>query len=253
MVILFQFVPVRGTNLFETLAIPNEIRKLIDKYARGETVPGAKRDTDIENYLTDIHRYGNEPPESGDATDLGKHTLNRHWQLKMAGRDTPNRESTDDFDTMQVDPQEQSDSNGYNADTEYNSLFDENGIHFVSPEDEYSELEFCADDLEDQPSAEAEDQNNFPLAALLSNTTMCCNEAKLDWSPIKTDIATVILEMCVEPCLRDLVSFRAWRIVCRYHLFLFVGVFMDLSQLSYSSLVETYSSVFWDQTRSLLF
>ena len=100
MVILFQFVPVRGTNLFETLAIPNEIRKLIDNYARGETVPGAKRDTDIENYLTDIHRYGNEPPESGDATDLGKHTLNRHWQLKMAGRDTPNRESTDDFDTM---------------------------------------------------------------------------------------------------------------------------------------------------------
>ena len=228
MVILFQFVPVRGTNLFETLAIPNEIRKLIDNYARGETVPGAKRDTDIENYLTDIHRYGNEPPESGDATDLGKHTLNRHWQLKMAGRDTPTGESANDFDTMQVDPQEQTDSKGYKADTEYSAFFRENGIQFVNPEDEYSELEFCADDLEDQPSAEAEDQNNFPLAALLSSTTMCCNEAKLDWSPIKTDIATVILEMCVEPCLRDLVSFRAWRVVCRYHHFFVCWCFYGL-------------------------
>ena len=40
--ILFLFVPVRGTNLFETLAIPNEIRKVVDNYARGEMVPGAK-------------------------------------------------------------------------------------------------------------------------------------------------------------------------------------------------------------------
>lgn len=155
--ILFQFVPVRGTNLFETLAIPNEIRKVVDNYARGEMVPGAKGDTDIEDYLTDIHLYGNESPGSGDATDLGKYTLTRHWQLTMAGCDTPNRESVDDSDTMQVDPQEQTDSNDYKADTAYNALFRENGIHFVSPEDEYSELEFCADDLEDQPSAEAED------------------------------------------------------------------------------------------------
>lgn len=186
--ILFQFVPVRGTNLFETLAIPNEVRNIVDNYARGEMVPGAKQDKDIENYLTDIHLHANHPPESGDATDLGKYTLTRHWQLKMAGRDTPTGESANDFDTMQVDPQEQTDSKGYKADTEYSAFFRENGIQFVNPEDEYSELEFCADDLEDQPSAEAEDQTNFPLAALLSTTTMCCNEAKLDWSPIKTDI-----------------------------------------------------------------
>lgn len=98
--ILFQFVSVRGTNLFETLAISNDIRKLVDNYARGEMVPGAKRDKDIENYLTDIHLYGNKSPESGDATNLGKYTLTRHWQLKMAGRDTSNRESVDDSDTM---------------------------------------------------------------------------------------------------------------------------------------------------------
>ena len=53
----------------------------------------------------------------------------------MAGCDTPNRESVDDSDTMQVDPQEQTDSNDYKADTEYNALFRKNGIHFVSPGD----------------------------------------------------------------------------------------------------------------------
>ena len=178
--ILFQFVPVRGTNLFETLAIPNEIRKFIDNYVRGEMVPGAKRDTDIENYLTDIHRYGNEPPESGDATDLGKYTLTRHWQLKMAGSDTPDRAPVDTTE------EETRLDQGYYEETDprYEFIYEE----FPKPEDEYSELEFWADDLENQPSAEAEDQTNFPLAALLSSTIMCCNEAKLDWSPIKTDI-----------------------------------------------------------------
>lgn len=187
---LFQFVPVRGTNLFEMMAIPDEIRRIVDNYSRGELVPGAKRDPDIERYLSDIHLHGDETPRSGDATDLGRYTLIRHWQLKMKGQDTSGRESVSYPDTMDVAPQEEiSLDHGY-KDTfpRYGIVFEEFGTEFARPEDEYSELSFSADDLEHQPSAEAEDQTNFPLAALLSSTTMCCNEAKLDWNPIKTDI-----------------------------------------------------------------